>query len=570
MKPPDSGVTVRMYRHGHGDCFLLAFRGDGGKPFYMLIDCGMKKGSQVKGEGETNLCDMPDVAKDIDAATGGHLNLVVITHEHEDHVSGFLSEEGVFSTLTIDALWLAWTDEPGFKLADDLRKKYHDVLLGLIAAAGKLNKLAAGDPSDAHTEEVVNALLDFDLPDPADRGLAAAPGKIAGITNKRAIKVVADRAKATEYLHPHTAPRTLPALPGVRFFTLGPPENEARLKDMDPKGEEEFHLAAAEERSFVAAVAAPPAEAEAHQPFAFRYRIPAGELPNYPAAAAFFGATYGPADPAAATAATAAPAWRRIDGDWLRSSETFALRMSNLVNNTSLVLAIELPRTKKVLLFVGDAQRGNWVSWHEKACPDGAGGEVTATDLLGRTVFYKVGHHGSHNATMNKGGLHDMAQKKFADQFVAMIPAHQKWAEALHPPWMHPLKEIEAALRKKARGRVFIADRVLEAPPPRSCRRPSGRSSRRTPSRRTCTTSSPCGTSDGRGRRCPTPAPSGKGLSSTAPPRGGRASHTNPVVSVLGGRARESDRTRCGHGLRILWALASRRPGDVFRRAALP
>ena len=35
---------------------------------------------------------------------------------------------------------------------------------------------------------------------------------------------------------------------------------------------------------------------------------------------------------------------------------------------------------------------------------------MTATDLLGRTVFYKVGHHGSHNATMNKGGLQDMAQ----------------------------------------------------------------------------------------------------------------------------------------------------------------
>ena len=28
MKAPDSGVKVRMYRQGHGDCFLLAFRDD--------------------------------------------------------------------------------------------------------------------------------------------------------------------------------------------------------------------------------------------------------------------------------------------------------------------------------------------------------------------------------------------------------------------------------------------------------------------------------------------------------------------------------------------------------------
>ena len=27
MAPPESGVKVRMYRQGHGDCFLLALRG---------------------------------------------------------------------------------------------------------------------------------------------------------------------------------------------------------------------------------------------------------------------------------------------------------------------------------------------------------------------------------------------------------------------------------------------------------------------------------------------------------------------------------------------------------------
>ena len=30
LTPPDNGVTVRMYRQGHGDCFLLAFPREGG------------------------------------------------------------------------------------------------------------------------------------------------------------------------------------------------------------------------------------------------------------------------------------------------------------------------------------------------------------------------------------------------------------------------------------------------------------------------------------------------------------------------------------------------------------
>ena len=48
MKPPKKGVTVRMYRTGLGDCFLLAFprtktAKDPRGAFYLLIDCGVFK-----------------------------------------------------------------------------------------------------------------------------------------------------------------------------------------------------------------------------------------------------------------------------------------------------------------------------------------------------------------------------------------------------------------------------------------------------------------------------------------------------------------------------------------------
>jgi hypothetical protein len=41
LDPPKGGAIVRMYRIGHGDCFLIAFAGKK-KPVHVLIDCGYK------------------------------------------------------------------------------------------------------------------------------------------------------------------------------------------------------------------------------------------------------------------------------------------------------------------------------------------------------------------------------------------------------------------------------------------------------------------------------------------------------------------------------------------------
>lgn len=58
-----------------------------------------------------------------------------------------------------------------------------------------------------------------------------------------------------------------------------------------------------------------------------------------------------------------------------------------------------------------------------------------------------------------------MAAGRFADEFVAMIPANEEWATTMNdPPWMHPLKEIYNALLNKAKGRVFVMDRDFQAP----------------------------------------------------------------------------------------------------------
>ena len=65
------------------------------------------------------------------------------------------------------------------------------------------------------------------------------------------------------------------------------------------------------------------------------------------------------------------PEWRRIDKEWLYSAEQLALDMNDQTNNSSLVLAFELGKGGKVLLFAADAQRGNWLSWARKSWKDG-------------------------------------------------------------------------------------------------------------------------------------------------------------------------------------------------------
>ena len=101
---------------------------------------------------------------------------------------------------------------------------------------------------------------------------------------------------------------------------------------------------------------------------------------------------------------------------WVRASADVALQLDSMTNNTSLALAIERVSDGRILLFPADAQQGNWLSWHAPGMKwtfkDGAvTKERSAAQLLAETVFYKVGHHSSHNATAKEKGL-EMMQKE--------------------------------------------------------------------------------------------------------------------------------------------------------------
>ncbi len=465
LRPPGDGATVRMYRQGHGDCFLLALpRDGGGEAVYVLVDCGYKPGSPAYLGGRT----IDDVVKHVGEATGWHLDLVVVTHGHQDHVNGFWREtSNPFARFRVDEAWMAWTEDPADALANELRGRRRDLLLGLLAARRRL-AAAAGD-QDPVLHRVDGLLAtelggDGESPEEAERFAAGGPARSV---NERAMQRVRDKARAgrgVRYLVPGEGPRAVPGSAGVRAYVLGPPRDEALLRDEAPAGDEAFPTGShARGLSFRAAVAG---AGKGAAPFSSRHCVPMERALDEPGSflVRHYGREGDGVDDRDHVEVPPDAPWRRIDDEWLRSAEGMALALNTGVNNTSLVLAFELPRTRKVLLFVGDAQRKSWVSWPRCEWKEN-GATVTARDLLGRTVLYKVGHHGSHDATLD-GRADDphpnlawMARGEYAGEFTAMITAVGQWAvNDNDPPWHHPLPSIRRALLEKAQGRVFQTD----------------------------------------------------------------------------------------------------------------
>lgn len=459
LMPPQGCVTVRMYRIGHGDCFLLAFPGAAaGEPVYVLIDCGYKPGSPAFID-QNEKADAGDIAESIRKATGGHIHIAVITHEHQDHVNGFTQTN--FKGITIGETWLAWTEDPSDELANQLRVRFKDSLLGLLEARRSL-AAASMDESVRRIDE----MLAFELGGVDENLLGASGTDPSKSANKVSMKLIKDRAAGgVTYLRPHGEVLALPGAQDVRVFVLGPPHDIPLLESLDPEGSEKFPIGPG---SFLGAVT----QQGEKSPFAPRYWVPQKQAGRDERWGEFYRTFYG--DQGDATPgdrddqAPGNAAWRRIQDDWLISAESLALAMNSKTNNASLVLAFELGKGGKVLLFAADAQRGNWISWPDDTWRDGAD-RITAQDLLARTVLYKVGHHGSHNATLN-GAQADpypniswmATSSESAREFTAMITAVRKWADTQNG-WDHPKQSIKDALLAKAAGRVLQTDTNLDA-----------------------------------------------------------------------------------------------------------
>lgn len=440
-------VRVRMYRQGLGDCFLLTFPRKP-EPFHMLVDCGALK-SKHYGDVEMNSAvgnirqTLLDEAAKSSKKLPARLDVVAATHEHWDHISGFHQSKQIFDDLQVNKVWVAWTEEPDNKPAQQLKKEFKKKKKALKKAMGLM-------PDSEKTEErlgmyrhAISELFGFF----GGMGVSAA---VEGGTEATWDYML--QLGSNEYCNPKKQPLKIDGVENVRVYILGPPEDPDYIRKKLSKtetydeGKHGFSLF----DSFMAAVAGDDDELSdtrvRAQPFDERYML----TPEVARGMKFFKKRYGfDGDPGE---------WRRIDHDWLGMAGELALHLDSYTNNTCLAFAIELgePGEGKVMLFPGDAQVGNWLSWGELKWEvknsKGEKKEIDAANLLARAVLYKVGHHGSHNATLRKKGLEMMT----SPDLVAMIPVHRLTAQ--DQKWEFPYPPLWDALKHRARGRVLLAD----------------------------------------------------------------------------------------------------------------
>lgn len=379
-----TSIDIRCYCHGLGDCMLLRFTKEDGSPFWMLIDCGIHSAAANGG----NI--MRTVVDNIAELVGRRIDVVVGTHEHIDHNSAFLQAKAKFKGLDVGEVWFSWAENPADPDARKLDRFKADAASALAGSA--LHLSASKDRLE--TAKVIDGLLGF----------------VFGVKGER-VREARETLRGLSSTVRHFEPGTrtaLPGVPGVRVYVLGPPR-DPKLLGIENILSETYALGAS------TAGIAPLANAlrihdatlrvdqdlsapfDGHEGLVLEPLL-AGKWPADGKIAHFFWDHY--LGPDKSSSEALCQQWRRIDNDWLGSAVDLALQLDGRTNNTSLVLAFELVDSGKVLLFAADAQIGNWMSWDQVTFDAGADGPATTVDaLLRRTVFYKVGHHGSGNAT---------------------------------------------------------------------------------------------------------------------------------------------------------------------------
>jgi len=451
---PDS-VKLHLYCHGLGDCLLVEIPRSNGQPFWMLIDCGIH--TSAAGGPET----IRKVVADLYAITP-RLDVIVGTHEHWDHLSGFQQAEELFKKFDVGEIWFAWTENPADPDGRQLDKYKTDAVDALASASSRFAAAA-----DEKTTDSMQALLGF----------------VFGAKGERS-RDARERLRALASTVRHLDPGTMAPLPAdvdtVRVYVLAPPRDK-KLLGITDSDEDTYRfgvgaspLASALRNGLALGEGWLDVHEDPLAPFDGGVGRPLskaldGTVPISDPDIAFLSAYYaGHAQVDAFKVKRGEKhgepprkdqSWRRIDNDWLGVASDLALQLDSRTNNSSLVLAIEIVATGRVLIFAADAQVGNWRSWKDVTFPLPAGAppgtpKVTGAALLKRTVFYKVGHHGSGNATLSEGGLELMTDPNL----VAFIPTDEAMAKKVR--WKDiPANALLQRLRSRTAGRIIQSDK---------------------------------------------------------------------------------------------------------------
>ena len=415
--PAPISLGIRMYQVGFGDCFLLTFTyaaplADGRAVRHVLIDFGSTRLPWRKD-------DLSGAARSIYAKTGGELDVVVVSHRHKDHLSGFGPKETAALALQPGYPRLvvrSWTEHP--TIARDAKGPAAAVRAN-AASAANAGPLSADvkRTSVAFARSLVDAEkfavgLSNRLATATTNSLPGELKQLAEdqVANKLAVDQLqkwADAGKGA-YLN-YGLPSEIEAfVPGIGVRVMGPPTvNQypavAKQRSRDSKefwqiyGDVLKNLSAKDlilrdpdpEGGTTAADSdAGPDDADGTPPGSTATMSAVDPVFTVQAAPS---TTSGEPDPGPVRWLTDKLGRQRVN-----SMLRIVRVLDDVMNNTSVILLIDVPSKKEPLrlLFGGDAQIENW-EYALKEAPE----HEANLDLLRKVDVYKVGHHGSRNAT---------------------------------------------------------------------------------------------------------------------------------------------------------------------------
>jgi hypothetical protein len=369
-----------MYNVGFGDCFLVSFEYASGPARHVLIDCG----TSTEDDGH-----MHDVAKQVATDCEGRLTAIVATHRHRDHVSGFgdKSIQQVLERLNPDLVVQPWTEHPKAGSSDTKAPSVFTAA-GLKLSADGLRYLHALRMSERFCMHLA-ANTDRLLPGLGERSrkqLAFVAG--LQVSNAGAVQWLQKSGKRLAFVYAGSPSGLDEMLPGIKVQTLGPPtlgQSAAIRKQSTSNSEQFWKLQALLSRA-----------------------MPCSQLGSPGKPVLLRGAR--------TESIAAAPPYARwwihhVDRAQGQNMQAIVTALDDAMNNTSVILLFEVGG--KWLLFPGDAQ---WESWQYAL-------SIAANcKQLALTNLYKVGHHGSTNATPRKGLWDSFVHRgKGSDRLVTLL-----------------------------------------------------------------------------------------------------------------------------------------------------
>ena len=323
-------IEIRAYIVGFGDCILLRLP-DGPRTRHVLIDFGRAPNDA------SSLERFPAIANDVAKQCNGHLDLIVVTHEHLDHLEGFYRQRAVFDQMQVDQVWMGLPSHPSYytKYPNARRQKKLQEAVSRFAASARRQGLVL---HPAFRSLLENNLANKDRIDYLRRlGTQPAAYLARGKTGRTGSQFSQN----------------------IKLHVLAPEEDTSV-----------YYGTNGSSRARVAALAAAydlPSATAADDSFSWDFKSIAravdGDQPGF-----------------------SASDFERLRGAIREDGVAAARFIDRAQNNTSLCLLIEA--AGKRLLLPGDAELESW-EMMRKHCK----AHLKPVDFL------KVSHHGSHNGT---------------------------------------------------------------------------------------------------------------------------------------------------------------------------